>query len=741
MKMINVYVFAFCILASLTVAGQKHRYKDIAPALDTTTTSEQMMSLRAYLLDDPDQPNANFRLALLHYNTFRKADPLLEYKKAIAHAKQAILLFTKAKVIVTASDVKGDNEYYAPLFKTVDSKGKPFVEFTLVQQKMITAMDSAQRFVEKMPPIYKAFTRSVRQYDQAVKTFAAINTDYKTLEDIYMLFDASLDQRLDLLKNSYDSAIVYFNNYQSLIADYPLKKYNQKSHVRSISVYRMDGLLTALSFLTPDVEFWNYSEWVEGVRKAHRDQIVPLKDKIASTELKVNESLTRIPANTVSPVEELAKVSKDLIFQLNNYDKNSLALALLEYKAFKQGWLLKQKSIATDTALDSRLQLYSNLIQLNRGADTLITHVKNAATDINVKKHQAFLEKYYSGANGLKTFIDIETALIENSFKDYRETLQTNLRRYNPNPEGTNKFVKINNFNVPLFIDKKSVDQLDNMSMLTQRIARLPDGSVYVSGVHKMNKKTNNNLTVFVTRLNADGKPAWLKELNFSPDSLATLDASNYVGDMVTTQEGCALVVTSARQTSGPRVNNFVFLNDKGEIKSIRLKDAATARKMVYQESSNSFVVVFKGSAEKQQYQVEEPLAISSINVLGDLLWRQDIALTGTFQDLIPVRDGYVVTGNYGVMKDQNGREVRTKIAQGQSNPFLIKINLKGDRILTLPLTSDRSIVIDKVVKVNDGSINLLGFEGTFGQDTNGLKGSPMHLMTAFDLRMICSTF
>jgi hypothetical protein len=732
-------VILFAFVLSYNGIAQRLRYKDVVPALDTITPSEQMLLLRAFLVEEAEQPNANLRLALLHYNIFRKSDPLLEYKKAMAHAKETTLRLAKAKALVTTSDVKSDNEYYAPIFRTVDAKGKPYVEFALVQQKMTNAMDSAQRFIDKMPAIYNAFTKSVTQYDQAVKTFAAINTDYKTLEDIYMLFDKDLDDRLENLKQSYDSSISYFKTYQSLIAEYPLKKYNQKSHIKSINVYRMDGLITALSFLTPDVEFWNYTEWVEAVRKAHKDEILGVKEKIVSTEMKLNASLANIPTTDVT-VETLPKVSKDLVFQLNNYDKNSLALALLEYKAFKQHWLYKLKSVPKDSALDAKLQLYSTLIQINRGADTLLAHVKNASNVTNIRKHGSYVEKFYAGEAGLKKFLDAETGFINNTFSEYRDILQANLRQYNLTPEGVTRFVKINAFNVPLFIEKKSLAELDNIALLTKKISRLPDGSTYVAGLHKTNKKTNNNLIVYVARLNPDGKAAWIKELNFAPDSLPALDANNYIGDLVTTQEGCAVVVTSIRPSTTAVANNFVFINDKGEVKATRLKDKSMSRKLVYQESSNSFIMVFKGDSEKQQFR-EEPIAITSINILGDLLWHQDISLTGTFQDLIPVRDGFVLTGNYAVMKDEFNREVRTKIAQGQSNPFLIKLSLKGDKVHVRPFSTEKSIVIDKVVKVNDGSINLLGYEGVFTDDLNSSKGASVHLMTSYDLRTICSTF
>jgi hypothetical protein len=740
MKIYKVLLLAILASTALDINAQRLRYKDVVPALDTISPSEQMLMLRAFLIEEPDQPNANFRLALLHYNIFQKSDPLLEHKKALAHAKETILRLTKAKALVTTGDVKSDNEYYAPIFKTVDSKGKPFVEYTLVQQKMTNAMDSAQKFVDKIPAIYSTFTKSVKHYDQAVKIYASINTDYKTLEDIYMLFDQTLDQRLESLKTAYDSSIWYFKNYQSLIAEYPLKKYNQKSHVKDINVYRMGGLITALSFLTPDVEFWNYTDWVHAVRKAHADEIVGVRQKIVSTETKLNETLTKIPAQNITS-EELTKVSKDLIFQLNNYDKHSLALALLEYKAFRQHWLVRQKSIARDSAIDAKLQLYSNLIQINRGADTLLAHVRTAMNPISVKKHEEYLDKFYGGEKGLLNYLESEKSAISSSFAEYRQVLQASLQKYNPNQEGVNKYIKIGAFNVPLFTDKRSVRDMDNTSVLTQRISRLPDGSTYLAGVHKMNKKAGNNVIGFVARLNPDGKAAWLKELNFTPDSLPQLDANNYVGDLVTTQEGCAVVVSSVRRSNGVMGNTFVFINEKGEVKPLRLKETPMARKLVYQEMSNSFIMVFKGDSLKQQYQKDELLSLTSINILGDLLWRQEINLTGTFLDLIPVRDGYVLTGNYGVLKDKSGREFRTKLAQGQSNPFLAKLSLKGDKSMILPLVSEKSIYIDKVVKVNDGSINLLGYEHVFSDDPNAIKGTPMHMMTSYDLKTICSTF
>lgn len=721
--------------------SQRLRYKDLAPALDTVSEGQQMSMLREYLAEDENHPNANYRLAMLHYHIYRHADPLLEFKKAMAHARESELRVIRARLLVTPQEVRSNNEYYAPFFKTFDAKGKPYVDSPVVIEQMNHAYDSARKFQEKMPPIFRSFTRSVSLYDKAVKLFAGINTEYRTLEDIYMLYNTAMDMKLGELKQAYDSSLLYFKQYQDLIADYPLEGYNQKFHIMPIRVYRMDGLITRLNFLSSDIEFWDYGTWVDGVRKKYSEEIAGIKEKIEKHETRLTSSVHNLESG--GEVSEIEKVSKDLTFQLNNYDRNSLALALLEYKAYKQEWLRRLKSIARDTTIDSKLGLYSRLIQHNRVSDTLLTHIRSALSPLNLRKHQPYIEKHYGGAPGLDKYVRDENQWINKTFGEYQEILKENLLAYKPTQDSPGKFVKVAGFNVPLFIETKTISEMPPSTITTARIARNADGSAYVAGVHKMNKKTNFNAVGFVVRLNPDGKVAWMKELNFSPDSLPALDAANFVGDLVATQEGCALIITSMRAAPPAVSNNFVFINEKGDMKNFTVKETSMARKLIYQEGSNSFVMVFKGSEERQQHQSVENISITSMNVLGDILWHQDISLAGALEDVITVRDGYIVAGNFTSLKNESGKEIRTKVAEGQSNPFLIKLGLRGDIVKIQPVVSSRSIYIDKVVKVNDGSINLIGYESAFPDisDAGAVKGNLMHMMTNFELKSICANF
>ena len=722
-------------LVSVQLSAQ-YKYKELVPILDASSNHEQLAMLRQYIAEDAKEPNADFRLAMVHYNLFRKADPLIEFDIAMAHAREAELRFIRSKQLVTESEVRKKNEYYAPLFNTVDSKGRPFVEFFALMNKMQIASDSVTNFKNQMPRIYRAFTKSVDHYGQAVKMFETLNNQYKSLEDLAMMYNTSLEGDLERLKTSYDSSVFYLDSYLDLIKTYPIPPYQQTYNVKLIQVYHMDGLTTRVNFLNNAITLWNYGDWVDRVKALYRNEIVPLKEKLKANELRLTKSLEDIPN---AEVVVFQKIDKDLIFNLNNYDKNSLALSLLHYKTFKQEHVARMKKIATDTTLENKLILYSILMKQNRVADSLLGVAKQSIKPLNYKKHVDFFANYYGGERGLEAFIQKENQSITSSFKLYRDTLKSNLVKYARPTVSDGKTIKLGLYMVPLSPQKKSLAEVDELSPVTLKRVVNTDGSIYLAGIHKMNKKIPN-IMAFVARVNPDGKTGWIKEYNLPPDSLLT-SFDNYVGDIAATQEGCGVIITSSVRGTNTIANTFVILNDKGEEKLYPIKEARISRKVLYQERSNTFTIVFKGIDENQNMFQEEPVSLVSINILGDLNWRKEINFTGNVKDLIAVRDGYLMVGNFTAMRDPSGKELKTKVNIGQANPYVIKIGHMGDILKMQPYPTERSIVIDNVVKVNDESINIIGREGSFADKSDGpfSADQAVHMMITYQMKQISS--
>jgi len=719
----RILVVLLIVLVTAPSASGQIKYKDLVPTLTGMGKEELKYALKEYLMQDLDHPNANFRFALLYESNYRNADVLTRYEYVIANAEQARLRFTKARQLVDEREVNRNNEFYAPLFKTVDAKGRPNAEYAAVAAKINTGLDSASLYMANIPPIYRSFTRSVNFYDNAVKLFSEINSEFLSLDDIYLYFDANFDKKLTHLKQNYDSARFYFDQYLALTKTFPIPYHKQKYHVKPIVTYRLDGLITRMNFLTSNVEFWDYSSWVDHVRKSVADEILSLRSRLNQNEVQLSENLVKISASNGEGVAPVG-LDKQVVFNLNNFDKQSLVLALLDYKHFKQDWLLKSKTFIPDTLNGERnATIYSTLIYSNRTADTLITTVRNRATKDKIRKHQEFINQHYGGSEGLHKFIEAEAEGIHTTFQQYTGGLRSALLSMATTPlaAGAEKLVRFGRWSVPLAVHEPTPEGLLKGDPITLQSRRSPDGSLYLAGIYKPDKKTNLTVT-YVARVNPDGKPGWMQSFAYKVDSLApAVDGHNYLGPFELTQEGCVFVARTVHLTQPVAKNVFVYLNEKGVEKfHVRLADRSTARKITFSERSNSFVLLFKGQEEANNYSTLENLSLVGINALGDRLWRRQVTLAGGLTEFVNLIDGHMLAGNYTLLRDLAGKEYVAKA--GESNPFLVRFSDRGDITCIQPFSTTTPVYMTHLIKVTDRSINLIGKEGT----QTSLSGNPL---------------
>lgn len=735
------YALLFLLALAITSTFAQPKYKDLVPGFETMGRDELRNTLKEYLLVDLDHPNANFRLALIYESNYKGADVLTRYEYAIANATQARLRFTKARQLVDQRDVERNNEFYSPLYRTVDAKGRPFVEFSVISEKINRGLDSSMLFLNNVPAIYHDFTKSVNHYDNAVRIFSEINSEFLSLDDIYLYFDPSFDRKLTQLKTHYDSARHYFDQYLALTKSYPIPHHRQKYHVKPIITYRLDGLITRMNFLTPDIEFWDYGAWVERVRKSVSDEILSLRSRLIQNEIRLNENLQKIAASNGEGVTAVS-LDKQVVFNLNNYEKQSLVLALLEYKQYKQDWLLKTKTFVADTANGERnAMIYSTLIYSNRTADTLLNTIRSRNTKEKIRKHGEFIEKYYGGKDGLLKYVETEQEEIRVTYEQYTGGLRSALLNMVTAPlvAQNAKAVRFNNkWTVPLTVQVPNAESLAKGDPITVQSRRSPDGSLYLAGIYKPDKKTN--LTVaYVARVMPDGKPGWMQSFAQKVDSLApAVDANNLLGPFELTQEGCVFVVRATHLTQPTARNVLIYLNEKGEEKfRVRLADRSVARRITFTERTNSFVLLLKGQDEVANLSVPENLTLVGINALGDRLWRRQVTFAGEIIDFVNLIDGHMLAGNYTLLRGPNGQEHVAKA--GESNPFLVRFSEKGDIEKVLPITTSKPVHITNLVKVSDRSINLVGKEGNLQSSPLTGDDQVIHIMSNRLCEIVCT--
>jgi hypothetical protein len=285
---------------------------------------------------------------------------------------------------------------------------------------------------------------------------------------------------------------------------------------------------------------------------------------------------------------------------------------------------------------------------------------------------------------------------------------------------------------------------LDQGILFTLFNKKNPDASAYVAGIYKPDKK-KNLVSTFVVRINPDGRVAWFKDFAVSVDSAVVGDAHTYLGPVVLTQEGCAFLTRSIHSARGDVANTFHYITEKGEQKMrVRLAENGYPRFIKYSEKSNSFVMALKGTEEKQNYSLSESLVVMNINVLGETVWRKDLAFTGTLTDLISLADGYLVVGNYQILRDPSGKEFRTKVGAGECSPFVIKVNDQGEFVHVKPFETPHSVFVQRVVKISDNSVNLLGYAERLDVALSKSfteADKPIHVMTNRLTQIVCTSY
>jgi len=731
--------------SAINVSAQ--RFKDIYPTLNQADDEQALPMLNAYLKTDLDHPSANLMITMIYDRRYKTANVLTEYEKAIANAQRAKLRLSKCSALVTDKEVKKNSEYYSYFSSGKDSRGRDIVEFTTVSTAMINKNDSITIFLEKVPPIYQSFVNAVNNYDRAKNAFYQINSRYNSLDDLYLLYNEQLKDSIQLLKESYDSSLYYLDEYKNQISAYPVNDYKQDYSIKNIDTYRLSGLTTQSDFLSNDIELWNYGKWVDEVNSLVNSDISALRKEIIAYEQQIDASLKDAanPAN-FNTFQALPK-NKELLFKLKKFDNRSLLASMFQYKDRMQ--YLKNRIHNTsyyDTASSvdhqSKYAYYGEMVNSFYLADSVIKEVKSRLNSLSVAKHGDFMQAYYQGHIGVGEYIAKETKSVTRGFQEYIGTLRESIvDDINADTVSVDQVVRYGKKKIPLAVSHTfSIDSLQHGALEATHLKENADGSRYTAGVHKKTKGMKNAIA-YLARIAPNQKVTWYKEFDISIDG-AGADADNFVTDMQLTPAGCAVVIRSMHKENKSFLNSLVYIDEAGTEKlNKRLDENDYPRTINYSESTNSFIISFRDHEQHQVLTHELPSTFTNINVIGDILWSVSNEFSGTLEAVVNTNNGYIVVGNFTAKKDQNGREVRTKVNEQQTNVYMDFITDQGILSNTKLISSDKSYYFTDIVKVNDSNISLLGHKGVYEPEIRKERDDKeaVYLFTNAKLKVIYS--
>ncbi|SMG08439.1 hypothetical protein SAMN05661096_00135 [Marivirga sericea] len=430
MKNIIFIISLLILLPNINYAQSELDYEDdINPYFLGDSVDLVFPLLFDFFKSNNGHPATNIQLALIFEERYRNAHPISDYEAAIANAQRAKLLFGRARDLIDEREVRRNAWYYPNFTNQFKRNGKPEVEFDSVRVIHEKGLKEADSFLTYMPAIHQNFMKMVEHYDLSSKNFVRINGDYNSLKDIYLLYDAELSQRFELVRNSYDSTLIYFKKYKEAANDYPPFNLNQQLAFKEIQTYRLDGLVIQTDFLVDEIELWDYSKWIVQVQKLIETEIDQLRKDIIEIESKLASSFSEMDNWTPNDSIDVDPIEKKSIYKIRKYDLNSPVANVFQYKDDKLDLMNAQKSLAVyDTAIDisNQVKLYTinRVFQQTIALENQLKKYNSEIEMSNLNKNKVFYKKYYGGIEDFKEYFKSEEGELLNIRKETANRLK-----------------------------------------------------------------------------------------------------------------------------------------------------------------------------------------------------------------------------------------------------------------------------------------------------------------------------
>ncbi len=695
---VKKYIVLLLLFSSISVFGQRLRYKDIYKFVQAGDYPVAYNLLFEYQKNNPDFANTYFQLGLISYHNILEADPLLEYDRIKYFHYNVRLFWGLAKKFITEdnTEVTRNRKYYQNVPELAKIKRLTAPD---VLDFINSRLRKSDEVVAEEGKIHDIFYKMVSDYTQSVEYYRGIVARYNKLKDIYLAPVQEIFPQLDTLRMLFDSSLYMYQQYKAAIASFPIKKYNQQLRFEDIRLYRLDGI-TNTDFLSDTILFWNYGVWIKQVKKVINTDIKNLRETIEREYVNLTAAEKKLlSATDYSDDYQGYYLLQRVIFQIEKYDLNSLASAILKYKKAKTDFLAFRRHKFNDTQ-DSTIKFvvrandyYRELIMLGK-LDSLLADIHILATPENIKKHQAFVQHFFP--QGLEAYVSNERTLLNRLFSADLQHYKYFLFRDILNYPFVKKTVDYKGDTICLYPSGDSLNPY-----ITFDYVRDPLGNIFAAGV----KKNTTKQMPFVIKVTS-GILQW-----FDPVKIKQLASVNSMKLLAYTDGVIAIV--NYTLSDGQR-GNYIISYDQFGKKRLSF-DAGIDKTPVFadfDDINNILILAYKGYQRKKFDTYDtDTLVIQKWNLDSLYLhWQKEFAITGNLTNILRFDTTYYAFVNYKTIKSVDDNSI-SHLSQ-ENSVGALKITASGkvlsfkERLLNTPL------YMLYAYKLTSKKINVLGFDG-----------------------------
>ena len=621
-----------------------------------------------------------------------------ESSDASENYDQAILLFEKARGLVTKKDLKVNRIYYDELF------GKKNYTVESVQAYMDEFVQAMQVHYTKLAQIKIRFASIPSNYDFCQHAFVQIISGYKTMTDMYLHISDRDIQKLGNIQRWYKSMKGSVDSYSAFFRNDKFAKEQQQhftfERIEGMKSYRVDKK----DFLEKKIKLFDYGTWATEMKaqiakvRAVQADMLRLNDTLSyllnREQLPADFSHSRLSAEIDSWKRKLLQIDETASPLLAWYDYR------LQRLLFKQLEENAKKSFAiTYPTKEERNEKIGGLIDLLVSLNQQV--YKLDTREAVYKNHADFVKTHFGNSKQMTRFKVLEENFLTEKLREWN-VIRIKMPDLAPIYPDFTQFARTNIALRPAKMDITSL--LDSGYYLTEQVYPCLDSGFVIRGRYN----TVDGQRKFLGKIARRGSVEWLKPFDEIDGEVIT-----NLEKITPYNNGMTLFFARAKKGETERLKMLVF-SDSGTVVMERLMGKIPENMYVIQDAPG---IIFMNKAQKVADMLEgfEKYEIVGYRFDGEKSIANNLLLRGNLVKVLETEEGIKFAANFLEFQDLNGQFSDSRAyTKGGYNVLVGEVYLTDKQSKISPIYSLTPIAARKIELDPKGGLLIYGAQGDF---------------------------
>jgi hypothetical protein len=399
--------FVFVLLA-FSAFAQKVKYKDIYTWLANKQYNEAEPFLKRYVKENDDNPNAFLYMALVFENESGRYDVLKQTSSLLYSLDSSLLFLDKAFKTITEKELKRNDEYYE-MFKRRDLRtGEYGVKLSDIQFFIEKKQQELREKTDKVKLTKQYFVMSDSLYTVTQTAFSGIADKFNNNKSLLLQADQGDVEQLESISRQHSSFEKVFDLYKTSIQGLGKTGYSHELNALEIKDISSDGK-SKTDFHGSKLSIWDFKKFSEATAKVIKDEIMPLRDQLVSTDIDINKLREKLETDSVSVRPEVDKLKSKIPFEdMLKFDDQPLVKNIFEIRLADLNYrscLIEHKPHQDSTDVRLKFQLASEEKKFITVLDSIATLTTSSFIDEHAKDYTHYIKSTYNNTTILKSYV------------------------------------------------------------------------------------------------------------------------------------------------------------------------------------------------------------------------------------------------------------------------------------------------------------------------------------------------